>query len=281
MTVLGVDAGNFRVKVVGEGGIDQFSSMLGKYRDIKLKNDPGKDDMIVEFHGEKLFAGTLAENEAFLPGSKKGLTKANDEVLIRVLLALFRSSTETDFDIVVGQPIKRHTDQEKDNIKDMLKGKHEITVNGMTRIINVRKVEVAAEGAAVGLLEPVRGIYHILDVGSGTINWATVGYDGERVRFYDKDSDTEPFGLSTRGDVDIPEVVTHLQRTLPWAEMDVIRVIGAVADELIEPFQQHYPNASVFRPSVTMPTSAKKLDPVFANAAAFYTIARTVYGKKK
>lgn len=281
MAILGVDAGNHDVKVVGEQGTDRFSSKLGNWRDIKLKNELRKDDMVVEFRGQKLFAGTLAEDEAFLPGSKKGVTKANDEVRLRVLLALYRYSSETVYDIVVGQPITGHTDHEKDAIKEMLRGKHEITVNDMTRIIEIRKVEVAAEGASVGVLEPIRGRYHILDVGSGTINWATVGWDGERLRFYDKDSDTEPFGLSTHGDVKIPELATHLGRNLPWDTMDVIRVVGAVAEELTEPLREHFPNASVFKPTVTLPTSAKKLDPVYANAAAFFTIARTVYGKKR
>lgn len=281
MAVLGIDAGNHEVKVVGEGGTDRFSSKLGKWRDIKLKNETRKDDMIVEFRGKKLFAGTLAEDEARLPGSKKGLTKANDEVLLRVLLALFKNDIDTSYEIIVGQPIKRHTDEEKNKIKQMLLGTHDITVNGTTRSIDIRRVEVAAEGAAVGVLEPMRGRYHILDVGSGTINWATVFWNGEHLRFFDKDSDTEPFGLSSYDDIDISELVTHLERQLPWDSKDVIRVVGAVAEELVEPLKKHFPNADVFRPTVTFSTSAKKLDPVYANAAAFYAMARKVYGKKR
>lgn len=287
MTILGIDAGNHQVKVVGPTGTDRFSSMLGDWREIKLKNAPGPDDMEVEFQGKKWFAGTLAENESFLAGSRKGVTKANDEVLLRVLLALFRYDEEQTHDIIVGQPIKSHTDEEKEKIIDMLTGKHEITVNGKPRTIRIRDVGVAAEGASVGLLEPIRGTMRILDVGSGTINWATVGYNGKTVRFYDKDSGTEEHGMATVGTVDIEKLAWSLGSTLTkrWSDMDNVRVVGAVADELIQPLKAHFPNAEVYRPLVAAENGSRidvqTMDPVYANAVAFFTIARAKYGKKR
>lgn len=281
MTILGIDAGNHEVKVVGPEGPIKFSSKLGlRDRDITLRNEPRPDDMEVVFRGKEWFAGTLAGESLFGGTTKKGLTKANEEVLIRVLLALFKYDNESVHDIVVGQPIKMHKDEEKKKIKALLEGPpHEITVNGVTRAISIRSVQVAAEGASVGLLEPIEGVSHILDVGSGTINWATVECEGKSVRFKDRDSDTINFGLSSREKINFDEVVRLIGNTLTpiWDAEDPVRVVGAVADRLVAPLKEYFPNAVSYHPNV----STRNLDPVYANAAAFFTIARTLYAKKK
>lgn len=277
VVAVGVDAGNDNVKTVGEKGTDIFPSALGEPHDRKLRNEPSKDDMIVEFKGTKYFAGSLA-GESDLSSSTKELSKANEEVLIRVLLALVRHSKDTDFDIIVGQPIKSHSDDEKEKIIKMLQGEHTIKVNGTTRVIHIRNVRVAAEGASVGLLSPVKGKYHILDVGSGTINWATVTYDGERVRFSDKGSNTETFGMSTLRTDDVEFITRKVCGSIGsrWEKRNPVRIVGAAAREFLEPVRKYFPNAVVFEPNV----NSKMLDPVYANAAAFYAIARTIYGKK-
>jgi plasmid segregation protein ParM len=51
-----------------------------------------------------------------------GDTKAHKDTLLRVLIGIHRYSTlyqidETEFDIVVGQPISKHTFDEKTNSK--------------------------------------------------------------------------------------------------------------------------------------------------------------------
>lgn len=278
MTILGIDAGNDSVKVVGEGWTDVFPSKLGDAYDRALSSELRKNDMIVEFGGKQWFAGSLA-GDAELSSSKKGVSKANDEVLIRVLLAAFRASSDTDYDIVVGQPIKSHRDSEKSKIIKMLKTKHTITVNGTTRVINFRDVKVAAEGASVGLLTPQIGRYHILDVGSGTINWATVIHDGTLTRFTDKDSGTEEFGLSTLRQTGIEGITTYLYNNElepRWKSSEPVRIVGAAAREFREPIRKYFPNAEVYEPLV----GTKYIDPVYANAAAFYAIARTLHGKK-
>lgn len=279
MTILGIDPGNHSVKTVGEEGTDIFTSLLGQPHEQRIANSGLKDYMHVKFGGKEYFAGKLAEEQAQMKGSKRGITKANDHVLIRVLLACYRyKEKETDFDIVVGQPIETHTPTEKQKIIKMLKGEHQITVNGLTRLINIQNVQVAAEGASVGILAPIQGKYHILDVGSGTVNWATVGYDGERVRFFDKDSGTEGKGLSTIRDVSIESVVDHLVTELGdlWDKRNVVRIVGEAADLFLVPFKAHFPKAEVFKPTI----NSNSLAPVYGNAAAFYTIARSIYGKK-
>lgn len=277
MADLGVDAGNHNVKTVGEGGTDIFSSALGEPHDRKLRNESTLDDMVVEFKGTTYFAGTLA-GESDLGSSTKEISKANDEVLIRVLLACVRYSKDTDYQLIVGQPIKSHSDDEKEKIIKMLQREHTIKVNGTTRLINIKNVRVAAEGASVGLLSPIKGKYHILDVGSGTINWATVTYDGERVRFSDKASGTVGDGLSTLRTDNIEFITRSVCNTIGsrWSKDEPVRIVGAAAREFAEPVRKYFPKADVFEPAV----ESKKLDPVYANAAAFYAIARTLYGKK-
>lgn len=288
MTILGIDAGNHDIKVVGPEGAIKFPSYLAKWREIRLDNERGRYHMEVEHRGQQYLAGDLAVDQGMLATSLKGVTKANEEILIRVLLALAQYDAESVHEIVVGQPIKTHTKDEKEKIVKMLEGPHDITVNGKTRAFSIKKVAVAAEGAAVGLLEPLKARYHIIDVGSGTINWATVGSDGKQVKFYDVESDTETRGLSTLGDqVEMQEVANFIGQKLSarWGDMDVVRIVGAAADDMLNPMKRYFPNAEVYRPAVHVKKEAgislERLEPVYANAAAFYAIARSLYGKKK
>jgi plasmid segregation protein ParM len=268
--IIGIDAGNNEVKACGPSGVDKFPSDIGEYRDRRLKQQHSPDDMVWEYNGKKGFAGTLARYESEYNGKMMGSTKAHEDTLLRVLLALHRQDDEV-FHLVVGQPIESHTEVQKAKIITMLTGAHRITVNGRAKTLHIADVKVAAEGGASYWSCPVPGVVHQLDIGSGTINWATL-IDG---RYIDKDSFTLGFGANNTKTYDL-EAMARAIATKARCQGRV-RLVGGLAEE-IRPYIRKYFPAEVQYPIVTVNDECYNEHPVFANAVGFYEIARGVYG---
>lgn len=276
MQVVGVDGGNKNVKVVSASTAFLFPSDLGEYRQRKLEATFSKDDMIIEFRGRKMFAGTLAQYESEFAGAMMGDTKAHEETLIRVLIALHRVSDETDFKIVVGQPIKKHTKEEKEKIAEMLVGEHEFTLNGKTKQIKIHQCSVGAEGASAYWSAPIyRGIVHIIDPGGGTVNCATL----DSGRYIDKSSFTLDFGHETVINKDLSEFARAIVRgtSKKWNKSAKVLLVGGEADNLIGHLREHYALAEVLKPRLQAGDNVKVLPAIFANAVAFYTIGAKLY----
>lgn len=276
--IVGLDPGNYMVKVFGARGPDEFLSELGEYRELKLVSNFLPDDMVYEYKGVKGFAGTLAKRESEFSGSMMGASKLHDDMLIRVLLALHRYSREREsrFNIVVGQPIINHDANQKEGIKKLLKGTHEFTLNGVQKTLIIENVEVAAEGASAYWSNPKRGKVRIIDAGSGTVNIATV----ENGMYIDKESDTLPFGLNTNISNDknafCRRVAIHCLKK--WKRNDEVYLVGGDAEGLLVSMLYHFPNCQVLKPVAEINGQLTLLKPSFANAVAFYNIAKKVYG---
>ena len=99
------------------------------------------------YQGKPFFAGMLAEKESYYPRRSMGLSKAHDNMKLRVLIALHRYSNEYENDLIVGQPIKMHIPNEKKKIIGLLEGEHTLILNGVQKTFRVRHMQVAAEGA--------------------------------------------------------------------------------------------------------------------------------------
>lgn len=271
--IVGIDAGNNEVKVAGPMGLDRFSSSIGEYRERNIKEVHGKDDIVFEYNGRKGFAGSLALMESEFSGSLMGDSKAHEDAKLRILIALHRQcQTSNTFQIVVGQPISKHTDEEKLAIEHMLHGTHDITVNGKRRIFHISDVKVAAEGGAGFWGKPKNGLCRIIDVGSGTVNCASL-YDK---RYVDKDSFTLTFGMSTVKTSNLAEmargIVTNTSKK--WAPNDFVYVIGGAASDLTPSIQKFYPNAQQMLPLF----QNREVEPIFANVIGFYNIGAAIYG---
>lgn len=273
--MLGIDAGNNEVKVMGSYGPDKFVSYLGEWRERKVGVEHfEKDDMEWEYNGKRGFASTLAERESEFKRSMMGETKAHEDAKLRVLLALHRYSNQQEHKIVVGQPIERHDPEEKQAIKDMLQGRHELTVNGVRKIIIIRRVEVAAEGAASFWCEPVNGLIRILDCGSGTINGATIN----NKRYIDKETFGLNYGLNTNKSVNLDAMSEAIiTKAHKWNKGDHIRLVGGAAEQLAPYLKKHFPNLEVFYPTIKLGDRLREVHPVYANAIGFYEIARNVF----
>lgn len=276
--ILGIDAGNNQVKVFDGKTTDIFLSYLGEYRELKLSGMISKDDMIYEYGGVKGFAGTLAKRESEFGGAMLGSNKAHPDVLIRVLLALHRATDkqEESFNIITGQPIINHTDKYKKEIKDMLLGEHTFTLNNETKKLTINRVEIAAEGASAYWSAPKEGKVRIIDVGSGTVNLATI----DSGVYIDKECDTLPFGMNTNISSDVSALVRKIaiQCLKKWKRNDQVYLAGGAAVSLNVEMLYHFPQSKALRPAVQIGSKVSLLDPVYANAVAFYNIGKKVYG---
>ena len=282
--VLGIDAGNHRAKVVGPFGVDTFKTNICDWFERDVEEHFGSDDMEFEINGRKGFAGSIAEYEdEFGNGTMYGDSKAHEDTKIRVLLAIHRYLAKycPHFDriaIVTGQPIKRHKPTEKEEIKRMLEGIHEYTVNGKTHSIIIEGVGVAPEGSGAFWSSPSTGTIRILDIGSGTINAATI-IDKHHVN---NASTTFNFGVET---VNNKKDLSHIARgiirnttKLKWNKNDTILICGGISEQIAPYIIEHYPNAEIIEPEVSRGNGITKLHPVFANAVGFYELAKGAYG---
>ncbi|SDX44622.1 plasmid segregation protein ParM [Marininema mesophilum] len=274
--ILGIDPGNEKVKVYGGVlGNLSFPSDLGEWRELRLTNRLTPNDMVWEYEGRRGFAGTLAQAESEWGGTVKGTTKAHDDGKMRVLLGIHRIIPEYQggnltVRIVTCQPICQHTSIEKEKIINMLIGSHDLTINGIRKVFRIQEVRVAAEGAAVGLFQPVQGLLRVLDIGSATVNGATI----KDMRYGDRESFTEPMGLATAMTVDPKMVARRIQAIASgkrWYRNDLIRLVGGGAVPMADAIREHFPKAYILSPYGLLPE--------FANAVALHEIGRAIYGQ--
>lgn len=267
--LLGIDAGNYETKVIGDNWIDSFYSFFGEYRERDLANklDSLSSDMWYEYKGRKGFAGTLALDESDFVYSRMGTSKAHEEMLIRVLIACHRAG-ELKYELSVSQP-KEKFGERSQVIKEMLLGEHEFTLNGVTKRISIIKCDVVVEGAAAYILNPLPGTVRIIDIGSGTIHCITVK-DG---RFIDKLSITLPYGMETIQSKDPFELSRGIYNATRFDKEDTTMIIGASAEMMLEPINEYYINAFCLYPE----HKEKKLSPKFANALSNYYFGMMSY----
>lgn len=273
VVTLGVDAGNYKTKAVNLENQVSFYSDVGEYRERNLVQSFGPDDMVVEYCGRRYFAGSLAKYESELGGTVMGNSKAHGDAALRVLLAICRHSPGGGkFNVVVGQPVSMYSDEEKSKIESALKGRHEITVNDQRHCFSVEKVGVAPEGAASLWSDPADGLLRILDIGSATINAATII---DR-RYIDKESTTINIGMNTISTSDKDTIAEGIVRQVlkKWNRNDLIRVTGGAAYEMVKPLSRHLTRVEPLVPVL----GSTKLHPAYANAVGFYRIARGVLG---
>ncbi len=275
--LVGIDPGNYETKIVTAFGAFQSLSCLGEYRELKIDKEYRNEDIFYEFKGEKGFAAKLALKESLFKRQMAGDSKAHEDALIRILIALHRFTDDNDFDIVVNQPIVKHK-QDKTKMVNMILGKHLIKVNGMTKTIKINKVSVAPEGAiSYWALEKTNRMERIIDVGSGTVNAATI-LEGE---FIDLESFTLTFGANSEEVYDIKNLATAIiaKATIKgWKKTDHIRVCGGIAELVVPLLSQYFTQVIVIKPKVRLGTILKILQPSFANAVGCYELARELYG---
>lgn len=280
---LGVDAGNYRAKVAGPYGVDNYRTAICDWFERNIEEDFGEDDMEFFFNGRKGFAGTLASYEDQFGGAGMyGETKAHDDTLIRVLLAVYRYTKKycpdfRRFNLVVGQPIISHKPKEKQKLIDMLQGHHFITINREDFQFYFEQVNVVAEGTGAFWASPKRGQIRIIDIGSGTVNMATLNH----AKHINNASATFNYGVETSGGKDnldgISRAVRNSASQLKWRQSDTIYVCGGVTSDIIPLLSEHFTNVQPLIPELNSFSGKQIHLPTFANAVGFYELARRAY----
>lgn len=282
--ILGIDAGNHKAKVVGQFGVDSFKTNICDWFERDVEESFGNDDMEFEIEGRRGFAGTIAQYEdEYGDGTRYGDSKNHEDTKIRILLAIHRylnryCSHIEKVSFVTGQPIKRHKKDEKEAIIEMLKGNYDIKVNGKSRRIIIEQVAVAPEGSGAFWASPSDGVVRIIDIGSGTVNCATI----IDKRHINNSSDTFNFGVETvsnKNDLDkIARGVIRNTTKLKWSKNDKVLICGGITED-IKPFiTEHYVNSEVINPTIQRENGITNLHPVFSNAVGFYAIAKGAFG---
>lgn len=272
--LMAIDSGNWEVKCVWENGYGSFNSCLGEGRQRNLKSEY-PDEMIVTYKNQLMFAGSLAEYESAYPRRSFGITKAHEDGRLRTLIAICRFGKGNVFDIVVGQPIRKHTESEKNLIINMLKGEHKIELNGVKKEFEIRNVTVTPEGAAIyWTFQEHSDLVRIVDIGSGTINIATIR-DGF---FVDKESTTLPFGTEVNkiDNTTISHAINSALNSICDRD-DEIYVAGGKSVELIDYIKSQYHNCKLHHPYTEVNGKIEKLHPKFATAVGLYNLGRVIY----
>lgn len=282
--ILGIDAGNHMAKVMGPYGTDKFRTNICDWFERDVEESFGEDDMEFEINGRKGFAGTIALYEdEYGNGSMYGDTKAHEDTKIRVLLAINRYLNKYcpnvgNVSIVVGQPIKKHKEIEKNKIKEMLEGQHTIKVNDETRSFYIENVGVAPEGSAAFWSNQTKGLLRIIDIGSGTVNAATI----IDKRHINTASDTFNFGMETvKNKEDYHTIARGIIRNttkMKWNKSDKVLICGGIAEGIAPYIAEHYQNAEALIPTFHNGREVKVFSPVFANAVGFYAIGKGAFG---
>lgn len=274
--IVGIDPGAYETKLITKDGAFKMLSCLGEYRELNIEKKLDKEDIMYEFNKEKGFACRLALKESLFKRRMAGDTKAHKDALIRILIALHRFTDDTQFDLVVNQPIVKHK-QDKDKIIEMIKGKHSILVNGHTKTFNINNVSVAPEGAvSYWTLNQPSDYERIIDVGSGTVNAATI-IDGE---FIDLESFTLLFGANSEEKYDVNDLAEAIKAQCSvkrWKKTDKVRLCGGISSNLKENLAQYFREIDLIQPKIRVGNSMKILQPVYANAVGCYELACELY----
>lgn len=278
--IMAIDGGNFETKVISDGRYDCFSSMIGEWRERTVGERHSPQDM--EFHIQnqyedyKGFAGPFAVIESEYGGTIFGATKNHIDAYTRILLGIWRNIKGDKVKIVVGQPYKSHTPEEKEDIITALKNEHSVTVNGVKKTFTIENVIVSVEGAAAFLNNPINGPVNVIDIGSGTVN--CIHFLNKKI--VDLKSDTLLFGAETsKNGKNLEAMAKGIfgQMSRAWNKNDKTYVCGGIANLIVEPLKKYFPNIEVLEPKFDLFGGKTTLEPKYANAVGMYNLALRIF----
>jgi plasmid segregation protein ParM len=259
--IVGFDWGNKNIKICTPYNVYMYPSDIIPYRKIKVSNALREHDYIFEYNGRKGIAGTLARDEkTALDRARKGDTKLHEDALIRLLIGLHQLP-DKHFQVVVGQPINRHS-EDKTKIINMVQGVHVVTVNGIKKEIIIKDVAVGVEGGSAALSNPHKEL-HLIDIGSGTINFATV----KRGRFINSQSTTISQGLENT-EQDYQSIAANIENIVIDLGWKSAYVMGGGANVIKLPY-----------PIFTPIYQGRAYSPEYANCIGYYKIGEQLWSR--
>jgi hypothetical protein len=302
--ILGVDAGLNAVKVVGPRGEVNFPSItiLEPPAMMKFGNALGIQNRFeLTINEENYILGEHAKfieqfNSLGVDSHSSSGSKNDETAFIRALggicLYIDRYEKFDDEDINVylsyGSPIVSAVQSEEvAEIETRFKNDGrpvEITFNDIPLNIRIKDIIVLPEGAAAFFSTDfaVPNVY-IVDAGSQTINLAAL-VNGvpvptaadtltNGVEYFKK-----MYGKRT-AEMIAKKVKTSIE-DLKWPKGSTIHVCGGYSTELADAFNTLRPNSyqmEIMRPELPQSRKSKSLQPIFANAAGLYFIAKEAF----
>ncbi|MES9681617.1 hypothetical protein ABWK22_01550 [Gottfriedia acidiceleris] len=299
--VLGADAGLNGGKIVGPRGEVYFPSttVIEPPRMMKFSNALGIQNRFeLKYNDEKYILGDHAQFiESFnsLGFDSHGATGSkNDEMaLVRALggICLYIDKYEKfdDEDIEVymayGSPIVSvGQGDEVDEIEERFKNNGnaiEVVYNDIPLNIKIKEIIVLPEGAAAFFSTDFTSQHvYIVDAGSQTINLAAF-VNGNLVPTA---ADTITNGVEyfkanyeKRAPEMLGKKVKSAIESLKWPKGSTLHVCGGYSEQLATAFNSIRPNSyqmEIIRPELPQSRKSKSLEPIFANAAGLYFIAK-------
>ena len=266
-----IDAGRAYVKYVGPNGVQgKFRSWIYPYYETQMEVIRSPKDVVLEYNDRKWYVGDVVRYVSDLgQGENMQEDKTGEHTVIFILtaLALMGANDCEDITLITGLPLDQYR-KNKDRIRERLEGTHtiRITTGDMEdkRVLVIKKVGVAVEGAGAFYANPRNGTVRVLDVGSRTVN-ALSFYNK---RYIDPESYTFNYGWdSVKEENRTPEhFADRLNASLgrKWKPDDPILVAGGKAEELAGALRKYYPNAEAIP------------DAQMANAIGFWRMGERV-----
>jgi plasmid segregation protein ParM len=236
-----IDNGRKWIKDYSIEGAKLIPSDLGEWHDRSGFRDTkyGEYDLEIIFDNQRFFGGSLAQYESTWKTTMHTQTKTNVENLINILTALHLSMDSGKVKIITCQPIKVHTEENKKEIREMLLGEKTITINQVTKTFQIEDVLVACEGGVAAYsLQSLPKQIRIIDLGSATVNFATINQG----KFIRNESDTLFFGMETQEEINTERmagrIISELSRR-QWTPNDTVILVGGGA-ETFHPYIKKY-----------------------------------------
>ena len=180
LTIISIDTGRANTKVIAPNMSIQFPSIVSEWYERTLSKG---GDYELELNGHKYFAGELAR-EGYCRTINASRSKIHEEMRLLFVTALATVNPPGETIIVTGVPVDQHQEDIKREIRQYLRGSHEGSINGRPFKFYVKALEICPEGASAywdyvlddkgSIVKDTSGTYRIVDIGSKTINVATI-----------------------------------------------------------------------------------------------------------
>ena len=179
LSIISIDTGRSHTKVIAPNMQVKFSSIISEWYERPLSKG---GDYELEYQG-KYFVGELAK-EGYFRTINTSSNKIHEDMKLLFITALAAINSPNETIIVTGVPVDHHIEDIKKDMRHYLKGTHEGKLNGKEFKFTVKALEICPEGAAAywdyvldnhgNIIRDTTGTYRIIDIGSRTINVATI-----------------------------------------------------------------------------------------------------------
>lgn len=264
--IVGADIGKYQAKFYCQGGGFKFRSLISPALDTKNEKLTLSDQrLLVHYKEQEYFVGKLAEDEGGgIYINSSDISKTDEVTLINLLTGLHRIPSN-HFTIVISNPFNKNSKEERNKLRNLLLGEHEITVNNIRKRIVIERVGINVEAFPAFYTKQFPQNINIMDFGSSTIHCLAIR-EGD---FISSRSYTHEDGMEslTRNDYENISLSLYKKMLHKWDDGDFpVLLIGGGYSK----FEEHI--RKLYKEIIIHP------DPIFATAMGNYWMGVESYG---